>query len=62
MWALEQGGNLDCRGCELVMLKHTPLPIHSLTTTTKALKVHQKKEKCVNRELNPDLYLGRVES
>ena len=20
------------------------------------------KEKCVNRELNPDLYLGRVES
>ena len=22
----------------------------------------RKKEKCVNRELNPDLYLGRVES
>ena len=22
----------------------------------------ERKEKCVNRELNPDLYLGRVES
>ena len=35
---------------------------HYIHTTHSKYSKIEEIEKCVNRELNPDLYLGRVES
>ena len=51
-WVQKQHGHQHGSHDAKEELEHVIPPEHRET----------KKEKCVNRELNPDLYLGRVES